>query len=72
MCFLLTQLDAKVIRLESIKTLCSDDHNFKNIFSNCHDEKGWDEFYVNDGFLFRANKLCITAYLICRSHMPED
>ena len=24
-------------------------------------EKGWDKFYVHDGFLFRTNKLCIPA-----------
>jgi hypothetical protein len=51
-CALLTQLDAKVIGLKSIKTLYSDNHDFKNAFSNCHDGKGWDTFYVNDGFLF--------------------
>jgi hypothetical protein len=51
-CALLTQLDAKVIGLKSIKTLYSDNHDFKNAFSNCRGGKGWDTFYVNDGFLF--------------------
>jgi hypothetical protein len=30
-CALLTRLDAKVIGLESIKTLYSEDHDFKNV-----------------------------------------
>jgi hypothetical protein len=71
-CALLTQLDAKVIGLESIKTLYSNDHDFKNAFSNCHDGKGCDKFYVNGGLLFRANKLCIPACSIRNVLLQES
>jgi hypothetical protein len=35
--------------------------NFKEPFSRCIDGKGWDTYYVHDGFLFWANKICIPA-----------
>jgi hypothetical protein len=56
---LLTQLDAKILRLESIKELYPTDLNFVEQYSKCCDGRGWVKFHVNDGFLFRANKLCI-------------
>jgi hypothetical protein len=56
---LVTQLDAKVLGLESIKTLYSTDSDFKEAFSKCVAGKGCEKFYVHDGFLFRTNKLCI-------------
>jgi len=58
---LITQLDAKVLGLESVKTLYANDSDFKEPFSKCIVGKGWDKFYVHDGFLFRTNKLCIPA-----------
>jgi hypothetical protein len=60
-CALVTQLDTKVLGLESIKTLYADDSDFNESFSHCIAEKGWDKFYIHDGFLFRTNKLCILA-----------
>ena len=60
-CGLITQLDAKVLGLESVKTLYANDSDFKEPFSKCIVGKGWDKFYVHDGFLFRTNKLCIPA-----------
>jgi hypothetical protein len=60
-CALVTQLGFKVFGLESIKMLYSSDHDFKHAFSMCIDGKGWDKFYMNDGFLFGASKLCIPA-----------
>jgi hypothetical protein len=60
-CALITQLDTKVLGLESIKTLYAADADFKEPFSRCIDGKGWDKYYVHDGFLFRTNKICIPA-----------
>jgi hypothetical protein len=28
---------------------------------HCKDGKGWNKFIISDGFVFRANKLCIPA-----------
>jgi hypothetical protein len=58
---LITQLDTKVLGLESVKTLYANYSNFKESFSKCIVGKGWDKFYVHDEFLFRTNKLCIPA-----------
>ncbi|WVZ75953.1 hypothetical protein U9M48_023965 [Paspalum notatum var. saurae] len=60
-CALITQLDKKVLGLESIKTLYAVDADFKEPFSRCIDGKGWDKYYVHDAFLFRTNKICIPA-----------
>jgi hypothetical protein len=69
-CALVTQLGAKVFGLESIKMLYSSD--FKHAFSMCIDGKGRYKFYMNDGFLFRASKLCIPAYSIRNVLLQES
>jgi hypothetical protein len=56
---LLTQLDAKIFCLESIKDLYATDSYFAEPFSKCCAGKGWQKFHLHEGFLFRANKLCI-------------
>jgi hypothetical protein len=71
-CPFVTQLGAKVFDLESIKILYSSDHDFKHTFSMCINGMGWDKFYMNDGFLFRANKLCIPACSIPNVLLQES
>ncbi|XP_044428442.1 uncharacterized protein [Triticum aestivum] len=56
---LLTQLEVKVPGLESLKELYCTDHIFSEPYEKCKDGKGWDKYHVHDGFLFRANKLCV-------------
>jgi hypothetical protein len=56
---LLSQLDAKILGLESIKDLYATDSYFSEPYSKCCGGKGWKKFHLHDGFLFRANKLCI-------------
>ena len=56
---LLSQLDVKILGLESIKELYANDSYFAEPFSKCNKGKGWEKFHLHDGFLFRANKLCI-------------
>ena len=56
---LLNQLDYKIFGLETIKDQYVNDADFKDVFLHCKDGKGWNKFIFSDGFVFRANKLCI-------------
>ncbi len=58
---MLTQLDYKISSLETIKAQYMYDDNFKDILLHCKDGNTWNKFVFNDGFVFRANKLCIPA-----------
>ena len=56
---LLSQLDLKIFGLETIKEQYVHDAEFKDVLQNCRDGRTWNKFVFNDGFVFRANKLCI-------------
>jgi hypothetical protein len=56
---LLNQLEVKVIGLESLKNMYNDDPEFSDPYTHCKDGKGWEKYHMYDGFLFRANKLCV-------------
>jgi hypothetical protein len=58
---MLSQLDFKFFGLQTVKEQYADDSDFKDIVMHCKGGKPWGKFHVNDGFLFRANKLCIPA-----------
>jgi hypothetical protein len=58
---LLNQLDYKIFGLETIKDQYVNDPDFRDVLLHCKDDKGWNKFIVSDGFVFRANKLCIPA-----------
>jgi hypothetical protein len=58
---LLTQLDYKIFGLEIIKDQNVHDADFKDVLLHCQDGKTWNKFIFNDEFVFRANKLCISA-----------
>ena len=45
--------------LESIKEQYVLDPDFKDVLLNCREGHTWNKFMINDGFLFRANRLCI-------------
>ena len=45
---LLNKLNVQVSGLEELKP-----------YANCSNVKAWDKYHMHDGFLFRANKLCI-------------
>jgi hypothetical protein len=68
---LITQLDTKVLGLKSIKTFYAVDADFNEPFSRCIDGKGWDKYYVHDGFLFQTNKICILACSIRQVLLQE-
>jgi hypothetical protein len=58
---MLSQLDFKFFGLQTVKEQYADDSDFKDIVLHCKGGKPWGKFHVNDGLLFRANKLCILA-----------
>jgi hypothetical protein len=57
---MLSHLDFKFFSLETIKEQYLHDAEFKDVLQNCRDGRTWNKFVLNDGFVFRANKLCIT------------
>ena len=56
---LLTRLEFHVLGLDEIKELYPSDPYFGSIFAKCSIERGFDDFYLHKGFLFKRNKLCI-------------
>jgi hypothetical protein len=56
---LLSQLDCRLFGLESIKEQYALDPDFKDVLLNCREGRTWNKFVINDGLLFRANRLCI-------------
>jgi hypothetical protein len=56
---MLSQLDFKIFGLETIKNQYVHDDDFKDVLLNCKEGKTWNKFVLTDGFMFRANKLCI-------------
>ncbi|KAK1595938.1 hypothetical protein QYE76_017391 [Lolium multiflorum] len=56
---LLTRLDFHVLGLDEIKEQYASDTFFGPIFAKCSIEKGIDDFYLHQGFLFKGNKLCV-------------
>src|SRR3954469_13110244 len=58
---MLSQLDLKIFGLETIKDQYVHDAEFKDVLQNCREARTWNKFVLNDGFVFRSNKLCILA-----------
>src|SRR4051794_32801718 len=56
---LLTQLDFHIFGLDEIKDLYAQDSFFGPIFAKCTINKGFDDYYLHNVFLFKQNKLCI-------------
>jgi hypothetical protein len=56
-----SQLDHKFFGLESIKELYATDVDFKDAYENCRGGKTWNKYVLQDGLLYRANKLCVSA-----------
>ncbi|WVZ76705.1 hypothetical protein U9M48_024657 [Paspalum notatum var. saurae] len=56
---MLLQLDHRIFGLESIKEQYAYDEGFKDIMLHCKEGRTWDKYVINDGFVFRANRLCI-------------
>jgi len=56
---MLSQLDYRIFGLETIKGQYALDDDFKDVILNCPEGSTWNKFVLNDGYLFRANRLCI-------------
>jgi transposase InsO family protein len=58
---MLSQLDHKIFGLESIKELYATDVDFKDAYENYREGRMWNKYVLQDGLLYRANKLCVPA-----------
>jgi hypothetical protein len=47
--------------LESIKELYATDVDFKDAYENYREGRTWNKYVLQDGLLYHANKLCISA-----------
>jgi hypothetical protein len=56
---MLSQLDFKIFGLETIKEQYQHDAEFKDVLQHCKEGRTWNKFVISDGFVFRANKLCV-------------
>jgi hypothetical protein len=56
---LLTQLDINILGVERICELYATDHDFAEPYHLCALKNVWEKYHIHDGFLFRANKLCV-------------
>ena len=68
---MLFQLDNKIFGLETIKNLYAADLDFKKVIQHCKEGKTWNKFVLNEGLLYRANKLCIPASSVCLLLLQE-
>jgi hypothetical protein len=56
---MLSQLDYRIFGLESIKGRYEFDADFKDVLLNCKEGRAWNKYVLNEGYLFRVNRLCI-------------
>ncbi|WVZ63685.1 LOW QUALITY PROTEIN: hypothetical protein U9M48_013298 [Paspalum notatum var. saurae] len=67
----LLQLDHRIFGLESIKEQYAYDEDFKDIMLYCKEGRTWDKYVINQGFVFRANRLCILVGSVCLLLLQE-
>ena len=58
-CMLLTQLELNVVGFDHIKDLYEHDVTSATPYAKCVTHTSWERYYIKDGYLMRANKLCI-------------
>jgi hypothetical protein len=68
---MLSQLDQKSFSLESIKELRATDVDFKDAYENCREGRTWNKYVLQDGLLYRANKLCVPASSVRHLFLQE-
>jgi hypothetical protein len=68
---LLSQLDSRIFRLETIKEQYALDTDFKDVLLNCKEGRTWNKFVINDWYVFRANRLCIPVGSVRHLLMQE-
>jgi hypothetical protein len=69
---LLTQLDVKVPSLESLCGLYPTDPEFSASYRLCTDGKAWEKYHIYEGYLLRANKLCVPESFVCLLLLQES
>ncbi|KAK1681165.1 hypothetical protein QYE76_042013 [Lolium multiflorum] len=69
---LLTHLDVKIPGLEVLCDLYATDHDFAEPYRLCVIGKAWEKYHIHDGFLFRANKLCVPESSVCLLLLQES
>ncbi|XP_027158001.1 uncharacterized protein LOC113759619 [Coffea eugenioides] len=68
---LLTSLDAKLLGFELIKDIYAQDSDFGELYLSCK-HTGQGKFFISDGYLFYANRLCIPHGSICELLVRES
>jgi hypothetical protein len=68
---MLSQLDHKIFDLESIKELYATDVHFKDAYENYREERTLNKYVLQDGLLYRANKLYVPASCVCLLFLQE-
>ena len=58
-CMLVTQLEVNAIGFEHVKDLYAHDPSFVIPYVKCIPNTYWENYYLKDGSLMRANKLCV-------------
>jgi hypothetical protein len=58
---MLSQHDHKIFGMESVKELYATNLDFKDADENCREGRIWNKYVLHDGFLYRANKLCVST-----------
>jgi hypothetical protein len=56
---IVTQLELNVVGFEHIKDLYEHDDSFATPYAKCLANTYWKRYYIKDGYLMRANKLCV-------------
>ena len=63
-CMLVNQLELNVIGFEHVKDLYAHDTKFVIPYVKCLTHTCWENYYLKNGYLMRANKLCIPESLL--------
>lgn len=49
----------EVINFECFKELYAEDKDFTHIWDHCNNHHNVEDFLIQDGYLFKANQLCV-------------
>ena len=69
---LLQQLDVQVSGLDSLCDVYANDPSFAPHYAKCLTHTTWEQYYIKDGYLMRANKLCIPESSLCLLLLQES
>ena len=66
------KLEFDIVGFENMKYLYEHDPFFATPFNNCKHNTTWNKYYLNEGYLMRANKLCIPECSLCLLLLQES